>query len=243
MSKSKAIIVPDLAFTTHKGRRGGKSSGYKELKAQLKYLQYRDDRNGHIPQEEGLERWVDRGLGQHYRDILNRCGALSSNRLLAWTWVISPAPDLMALVPEAQRQEVVTTLTEEIVEAYYAARDVEIPEYAYVLHDRWTNPTDASPPQQQLHTHVVLPATVPTVEGTRSAFDNRANKGHFQLLQAISAEKLGTALDKYVGPEWRALRREFIQETVPVLEPSVADGLTGLSELERWFGSRSEREI
>jgi hypothetical protein len=61
MSKSKAIIVPDLAFTTHKGRRGGKSSGYKELKAQLKYYQFRDDRNGHIPQEEGLERWVDNG--------------------------------------------------------------------------------------------------------------------------------------------------------------------------------------
>jgi hypothetical protein len=243
MSKSKAIIVPDLAFTTHKGRRGGTSSGYKELKAQLKYYQFRDDRNGHIPQEEGLERWVDRGLGQHYREILKCCSDLASNRLLAWTWVVSPAPDLMSLVPEAQRQEVVTTLTEEIVEAYYAARDVETPEYAYVLHDRWTNPTDASPPQQQLHTHVILPATVPTVEGTRSAFDNRANKGHFQLLQAISAEKLEIALDEYVGPEWRTLRPEPVQEPEPISEPSIQDDTPSLSELERWFGNRSDPEI
>jgi hypothetical protein len=57
MSKPKAIIVPDLAFTSHKGRRGGKSNGYKELKGQLKYFQYRNDRDGHIPQEAGLERW------------------------------------------------------------------------------------------------------------------------------------------------------------------------------------------
>src|SRR6266852_9094172 len=178
MSKPKAIIIPDLAFTSHKGRRGGKSNGYKELKARLKYFQYRDNRDGHIPQEEGLERWVDKGMGQNYREILTNCKQLASNRLLAWTWVVSPAPDLMALVPEAARQDLVVSLTEEIVEAYYAARGVEIPEYAYVLHDRWTKATEGTEPQQQLHTHVVLPATVPTVEGSRQNFDNRANKGH-----------------------------------------------------------------
>ena len=52
----KAIIVPDLAYTSHKGRRGGSSNGYKEMSARLKYLQYRDDADGHIPQEQGLER-------------------------------------------------------------------------------------------------------------------------------------------------------------------------------------------
>jgi hypothetical protein len=146
MSKPKAIIVPDLAFTSHEGRRGGKSNGYKELKGQLKYFQYRDDRDGHIPQETGLERWVDRGLGQNYREIVNNCNRFSSNRLLAWTWVVSPAPDLMALVPERERPELVLTLTEEIVEAYYAARHVEMPEYAYVLHDRWTNAEEGTEP-------------------------------------------------------------------------------------------------
>src|SRR5205085_3411140 len=99
-----------------------------------------------------------------YREIVNNCNRLSSNRLLAWTWVVSPAPDLMALVPQESRQDLVVSLTEEIVETYYAARGVEIPEYAYVMHDRWTNAAEGTEPQQQLHTHVVLPATVPTVE-------------------------------------------------------------------------------
>ncbi len=237
MSKSKAIIVPDLAFTSHKGRRGPNSNGYKELKAKLKYFQYRDNRDGHIPQEEGLERWQDRGLGQNYRDILNNCRSLASERLLAWTWVISPAPDLMALVPEAAREELVTSLTEEIVEAYYTARGVEVPEYSYVLHDRSTNPSEDDPGGlQQLHCHVILPTTVPTVEGARDTFDNRANKGHFDLLRAISTEKFEAALDHHVGPEWRTLRPE-VEPEPPVPEPIAPD--TELSELERWFSPRA----
>src|SRR5437773_2397076 len=133
---SKAIIVPDLAFTSRQGKPG--SNGHKELRARLKYLQYRNDANGHIPQGSGLERWQDRGLGRSYGEILSQCGALGSNSVLAWTWVVSPVPDLMALLPEAQRAELVMSLTEEIVEAYYEARGVEPPEYSYVLHDRLT---------------------------------------------------------------------------------------------------------
>ncbi len=113
---SKAIIVPDLAYASRKGR------GYRALKGKLKYFQFRDDRDGHIPQEQGLERWHDRGLGLHYREILNQCNRLSTSSVLAWTWVISPDPTLIALVPEAEREALVINLTEEIVEAYYTAR-------------------------------------------------------------------------------------------------------------------------
>jgi hypothetical protein len=239
---SKAIIVPDLSFTSHKGRRAGKSNGYKELKARLKYFQYRDDRNGHIPQDEGLERWVDMGLGQNYREILSNCSQLASNRLLAWTWVISPAPDLMTLIPEEARQAVVRSLTEEIVEAYYLARGVEVPEYAYVLHDRWTNSDDGGEAQQQLHTHIVLPATVPTVEGSRETFDNRAKKGHIQLLQTISIEKFEAVLDQYAGPEWRRLRLGVETPELEIPEPIIRDDASGLSELDRWFGRAIDRE-
>jgi hypothetical protein len=241
MSTAKAIIVPDLAFTLHKGRRGGKSTGYKELKARLKYFQYRDDRTGHIPQEDGHERWVDKGLGQNYHDILNNCTRLASSRMLAWSWVVSPAPDLMALVPEKDRQDLVLSLTEEIIETYYAARGVELPEYAYVLHDRWTTPDDGSEPQQHLHTHVVLPATVPTFEGTRETFDNRANKGHFELLQEISTEKFQAALDRYAGPQWRELRPEIEVPDRDQDIPSIQDEVPDLSELERWFGRTIDR--
>lgn len=242
---AKALIVPDLAFTPHKTKAG--DSGYSKLKAKLKYFQFRNDRDGHIPQEEGRERWVDKGLGQNYRDILNTCNDLSSHRLLAWTWVVSPAPDLMALVPEAQREELVKNLTEEIVEAYYSERGVDIPEYSYVIHDRLTKPgEDGSPGLQQLHTHVVLPATVPTVDGSREAFDNRANKGHFNTLREISTIKFEAALEHYVGPEWRTLRpdleptqppieQEFTQATaLPPIHPDA------ISELDQWFGPRLE---
>jgi hypothetical protein len=34
----KAIIVPDLAYTSRKGN--GKTGGHQQLKAKLKYLQY-----------------------------------------------------------------------------------------------------------------------------------------------------------------------------------------------------------
>ena len=53
--------------------------------------------------------------------------------MLAWTWVISPAPDLMTLVPEDQRRTLVMDVTERIVEAYYDARGYQIPRYSYVL--------------------------------------------------------------------------------------------------------------
>jgi len=35
---SKAIIIPDLAYTSPKGQRGGNSNGYKEMIARIKYL-------------------------------------------------------------------------------------------------------------------------------------------------------------------------------------------------------------
>lgn len=229
---SKAVIVPDLAFTSRKGRRGGRSSGYKELKAVLKYLQYRDNSDGHIPQEAGLERWQDRGLGMNYREILQNCDQLGSNSVLAWTLVVSPAPDLMALVPGEEREGLVMALTEQIVEAYYTARGVDVAEYSYVLHDRLTDDDQL----HQLHTHVVLPGTVPTVEGARQNFYNRANKGHIQLLQGLSAAAFETALDQHVGPAWRELRKEPV---LPVLDSlPVEIQSDALSELDEWFGPR-----
>ena len=233
---SKASIVPDLAYTSRKGRRGSQSSGYKELKAVLKYLQYRDNSDGHIPQEEGLERWQDRGLGLNYREILDHCDRLGSKSVLAWTLVVSPAPDLMALVPEQEREALVMGLTEEIVEAYYATRKVEVAEYSYVLHNRLTQPSADNPDRiEQLHTHVVLTGTVPTIEGRRENFYNQANKGHIQMLQDLSTAAFEAALDRSVGPTWRELRPEP-EVLAPPIQPE------GLSELDQWFGPR-QREI
>src|SRR5579864_1199072 len=94
----KATVVVDFAYVSPKGR--GRNSGYHHLRSKLKYVQYRDDRNTHIKQAKLVDRWQDRGLGNHYRAILNTCADLSSKHVLAWTWIVSPAPDLMTLVPE-----------------------------------------------------------------------------------------------------------------------------------------------
>jgi hypothetical protein len=79
------------------------------------------------------ERWQDHGLGKSYRSILQSCERLRSPHVLAWSWVVSPSPDLMALVPEALRRDLLIDLTERVVEAYYTARGVDVPGYAFVV--------------------------------------------------------------------------------------------------------------
>ena len=222
----KATIVTDFAYKGPK--RKGRGTGHQGLRATLKYLQYRDNRNQHIQQSEDDERWVDHGLGQHYRTIFQNCDKLQSKHVLAWTWVISPAPDLMALVPEDQRPDLVLDLTERIVEEYYTSRGFEVPEYSYVLHDRLTKPEDGSEPLQQLHTHVVLPGTAPLDGVDRAAVYNNKERGHDVLFREIASRHFSEALDRIVGPDWQLLREEL--EIEPE-QPAPDD-------LDAWFPRR-----
>lgn len=220
---SKAIIVTDFAY---KGpQRKGRGTGHEGLRGTLKYLQYRDDRTRYILQDDQHERWVDRGLGEHYRAIFEHCDQLQSKHVLAWTWVVSPSPDLMALVPEDQRRELLHDLTERIVEEYYTARGFDVPEYSYVVHDSLTKPEDDTPPMQHLHTHVVLPGTAPLPGADRAAVYNNKEKGHDALFREIGSRHFADALDQRVGPEWRRLREE------PQVSPPDDD-------LDAWFGER-----
>lgn len=154
---SKAIIVVDWAYKGTK--RKGHGTGRKGLSSTLKYLQYRDKVQNQLAENHDYERWQDRGMGLHWCDIMKNSDLLQSKHVLAWTWVISPAPDLMELVPEEQRRDLVCDLTERIVEDYYLERGYTIPEYSFILHDRQANMDDAGETMQQLHTHVVLPGT------------------------------------------------------------------------------------
>jgi len=220
----KAIIVTDFAYKGPK--RKGRGTGHQGLRSTLKYLQYRDNRNQHIQQGEEDERWVDHGLGQHYRAIFEQCDRLQSQHVLAWTWVISPAPDLMALVPETERRDLVCDLTERIVEDYYTARGFDVPEYSYVLHDRLTEPDDGSEPLQQLHTHVVLPGTAPLPGVDRAPVYNNKERGHDALFRNIASHHFSEALDRIVGPEWQRQREE-----APEIETPAPTGNT----LDDWF--------
>ena len=140
--------------------------------------------------------------------------------MLAWTWVISPAPDLMALVPEDQRRALVMDVTERIVEAYYDARGFQIPLYSYVLHDRRTKEGE-----QQLHTHVILPGLAPTVGGWEPLYINK-RQGHDELFNDVAREEFEQALDRAIGPEWRRLR----------VEPEITDDIPqDIDDLDLWF--------
>jgi hypothetical protein len=215
---TKFIIIPDLKYKSPKRR--GRGSGHKGLRATLKYLEFREDRDERA-KTQGDERWADRGLGQHYREIFMNCDRLKSQHVLAWTWVISPAPDLMALVPEDERRDLVTDVTERIVEAYYDARGFQIPPYSFVLHDRLTKEGE-----QQLHTHVILPGLAPTVAGWEPLYNHRS-KGHEQLFNEIAIEEFGNALDRTIGREWRQTLEEPEVETPDIPRDS--------DSLDLWF--------
>ena len=51
-------------------------------------------------------------MGINFGEIYQNCDRLQSKHVLAWTWVISPAPDLLALVPENEHRKLLYDLTE-----------------------------------------------------------------------------------------------------------------------------------
>jgi hypothetical protein len=204
---SKAIIVVDFAYKGPK--RTGRGTGHKGLRSTLKYLQYRDNRADHHSQVDNSERWCDMGLGRHYREIFESCDQLQSKHVLAWTWVISPAPDLMALVPEDLRRDLVCDLTERVVEEYYEHRGFETPDYSYIVHDRQTNESG----MQQLHTHVILPGLAPLPGVDMAPVYNNKERGDDVLFREIAAQHFSDVLDKIVGPEWRHAREQEPERT------------------------------
>ena len=203
---SKAIIVVDFAYKS--AVKSSKTSGKRGLRNALKYFQFRDSRNNVLAKEDRVERWQDRGLGVHHREILENCQQMQSPHVLAWTWVISPDPELMAHVPEKDRRELVCDLTERIVEDYYLERGYDIPTYSYVLHSRQTNDTE----QEQLHTHIVLPGTVEAgVE--RLPMYNNASKKHDVLFREIAAFHFEKLLEAQ-NIDWQRVR-ELQQPDLP----------------------------
>jgi hypothetical protein len=202
---NKAIVVVNLAYKGPKRR--GRGTGYEGLKATLKYLQYRDLLNNDLAQSRDYERWNDRGLGVNHGEIFNNCERLQSKHVLAWTWVVSPDPGLMALLPESKRRELLCDLTERVVEDYYAERGLDVPEYSYVLHKRVMKPEEGKPAQEHLHTHVVLPGTTSSV-AERIPVYNNSSKGHDRLFREIANRHFEAVLDQNVGVEWRRLREE-----------------------------------
>ena len=169
-------------FGYARSKRGGGS--FPNVRGLLKYLQYRDNRDDHIPMAGGPERWVDGGLGTCYQHILSRLDELSPANRHAYchALVISPDPETLADVegdPQARFVEAVRAAIEEW-EAWRLEHDrrpqVGPIEYSLVVH------RPARDYGEQMHAHVILAAATedPLTRERTPLYNNRAEIDAFK---------------------------------------------------------------
>jgi hypothetical protein len=145
------------------------AGGYSKARGLVKYVQYRDDRDTHVPRAGGPDRWVDCGLGGSWREILNSVTELENQKTntLLRSLVIRPPQEEIAelerLDPErwAGRRELMHELVQRVMAAEMDRRGIDWPggrqpmdvPYSYVLHA----PDDKNG-VESLHAHVIVPA-------------------------------------------------------------------------------------
>lgn len=205
---------------------------FRGVKSHLKYLQFRDDKDKPAQVIQGLERWEDRGLGHTYGQIANNLDQQKSEDVLAWTYLISPNPQLMALIPDDRtKRTLLINLTDEVVEQYYELRGYPVCPYSFVVHNK-----DTQAGMLQLHTHVVLPGTVETVGG-REGVVNFASQGHLTQFNQLVERTFETHLDTCIGRGWR----QEIEGISPHLPDQVMDEEANYTpsddelDFDRWF--------
>lgn len=200
-------------------------AAHRGLKRYLKYVAYRENPE-HFKLEEG-QKWTDAGLGSNWRAVYAKLTELKGPYVLAHNMLISPAPDLMELVPEDLKHEVVREVTERTIETWHAERGLSTPEWSYVLHDRDTSDEYGL---QQLHCHIFIAGTIENSLGER--ISHRVNKEQViagerpmqrhDNLHRIAHEQMEQVLDQTIGLEWRELRPP---DPEPEPEPSLWDEL------------------
>lgn len=154
----------------------------KSLKYKLKYFQHRNDKDGasHVKQFDAhgkrVQRWVDGGLGSHYREIFANCLATSTknlkNDISARLFVFAPETHLIEAIDPTKRVAVMRELTHSTLDLWFDKMDLPTPEYAFVIHE--SSPSDRLPDGQMksdkdrsdsyLHAHVIVSATVEGLE-------------------------------------------------------------------------------
>lgn len=203
----------------------------------LKYVQYRDDRDNHMPQVNDLERWYDRGLGNNYRSIANHAMRLADDKankdnVLIRMMVVSPHPDLMDALPKHKRNRTIAELTETMIERYFDNAGLPVPEYAFVIHGPETDDG-----KQRLHSHVMFPATVPDIDGRRHYDLRRKQMPAFHEARDQAITEVFTRL---LGPERLAeIDAKLLTEAEKKRAVEQATKLTDdreLKVLSSWFG-------
>lgn len=207
------------------------SGGHRGLKALLKYVTFREDAH-HIVPEDGRERWHDGGLGETWREVYANSHSLAGQYILAHHFVISPDPDLMALLPESDRRDALAELTIQTLADWYQARDYAMPEASFVIHNRETT-DDSAPGRQMLHTHVFCAGSTSTVNGRecpmvkeRDVVRNKGGLDRETNLNRIVEQNWAAILDREIGLDWRIgrdLDRHLSTEKQPSLNYSTVD--------------------
>jgi hypothetical protein len=181
------------------------------LEGKLKYFQHRDDRDTHIRQhdEDGnpIRRWVDRGLGDNYATIARNCNRLATqdlkNNVGARTLVISPQVDYMQALPSDRREAVMAELTETAVENWFEAMNLPAAEYAFVVHRgnvQTERPDEVEQaPEEFVHSHVVLAATVPGL--TQDRDDYKVYKEQLEKLHRAGANEMERIWTRELGAD------------------------------------------
>lgn len=187
---------------------------FNNVRGLLKYLQYRDDREDHIPGGGGPDRWIDGGLGANYQTILSRLDALSPANPNAYCFalVVSPDPRAIAQVegdPQARFVEALQSSLadwEDWREDHDKRPQVGPLEYALVVH----RPTREY--GEQMHAHIIIAAaTEDPLTGTRTPlYNNRPEIDQF-------TKTVWRELDRVYGLDPEIDRR---QTPEPELEPA-----------------------
>ena len=209
-------------FGYARSRKGG--THFPDVKGLLRYIQYRDNRDDHIPHGGGPDRWVDGGLGDSYPKILARLNTLGAGNPHAYCFavVISPDPEAIAGVegdPQARFVEAVKASMAEW-QAWRDEHDKPLAgpiEYSFVVHRPERNYGE------QMHAHLILPAATENAMNGDLAplYNNRPQVDAFK-------EIVYRQLDRAYG-----LDREQERE-LPAVELQVAD---------RGFSGRDRAEI
>ena len=169
-------------------KKGG--AHFPDVRGLLKYVQYRDDRDDHIPGGGGPDRWVDGGLGISYPKILARLDELSAGNPHAYCFavVISPDPEAIAQVegdPHARFVEAIKASMSEW-EAWREEHDKPLAgpiEYSFVVHRPERNYGE------QMHAHLILPpATENAMNGDLTPLYN--NRSHVDAFKEIVYHQL-----------------------------------------------------
>jgi hypothetical protein len=169
-------------------KKGG--THFPDVRGLLKYVQYRDDRDDHIPGGGGPDRWVDGGLGDSYPKILARLNELSAGNPHAYCFavVISPDPEAIAEVEGDPQARFVEAIRASMAEWQTWRDEHDKPlagpiEYSFVVHRPERNYGE------QMHAHLILPAaTENAMSGDLTPLYN--NRTHVDAFKEIVYRQL-----------------------------------------------------